>query len=139
MPLSTSSTTAPLSTRFKMEDRKRPAISSTDDIAPPSKRQAVNGGSKSKDDADAKEETWIEVSFIVATYFPCPNIVYRITASETSSSSASGDFISSRDLRSLCFKLSSRHFTHHLRTDARLCCHQRSIPPPPYTITSSRD
>lgn len=60
MPLSTSSTTAPLSTRFKMEDRKRPAISSTDDIAPPSKRQAVNGGSKSKDDADVKEETWIE-------------------------------------------------------------------------------
>lgn len=43
-----------------MEDRKRPAISSTDDIAPPSKRQAVNGGSKSKDDGDAKDEAWIE-------------------------------------------------------------------------------
>ncbi|KAI1777741.1 E3 ubiquitin-protein ligase BRE1 [Hypoxylon cercidicola] len=43
-----------------MEDRKRPAISSTDDIAPPSKRQAVNGGSKSKDDSDVKEEAWIE-------------------------------------------------------------------------------
>ncbi|XXH04849.1 hypothetical protein Hte_011271 [Hypoxylon texense] len=43
-----------------MEDRKRPAISSTDDIAPPSKRQAVNGGSKSKDDSDIKEEAWIE-------------------------------------------------------------------------------
>ncbi|KAI0883372.1 uncharacterized protein GGS22DRAFT_166802 [Annulohypoxylon maeteangense] len=59
MPLSTSPTTAPLSTRLKMEDRKRPAIS-TDDIAPPSKRQAVNGGSKSKDDGDAKDEAWIE-------------------------------------------------------------------------------
>ncbi|XDG01299.1 hypothetical protein ABKA04_000914 [Annulohypoxylon sp. FPYF3050] len=42
-----------------MEDRKRPAIS-TDDIAPPSKRQAVNGGSKSKDDGDTKDEAWIE-------------------------------------------------------------------------------
>ncbi|KAI6092425.1 E3 ubiquitin-protein ligase BRE1 [Hypoxylon rubiginosum] len=59
MPLSTSPTTVPLSTHVKMEDRKRPAISSTDDIAPPSKRQAVNGGSKSKDD-DVKEEAWIE-------------------------------------------------------------------------------
>ncbi|KAI1144183.1 E3 ubiquitin-protein ligase BRE1 [Hypoxylon sp. FL0543] len=60
MPLSASTVPAPLSTRLKMEDRKRPAISSTDEIAPPSKRQAVNGGSKSKDDTDAKEETWIE-------------------------------------------------------------------------------
>ncbi|KAI2468554.1 hypothetical protein F4781DRAFT_263725 [Annulohypoxylon bovei var. microspora] len=59
MPLSTSPTTAPLSTRLKMEDRKRPAIS-TDDIAPPSKRQAVNGSSKSKDDTDMKDEAWIE-------------------------------------------------------------------------------
>ncbi|KEY69648.1 hypothetical protein S7711_07688 [Stachybotrys chartarum IBT 7711] len=43
-----------------MEDRKRPAISSTDDMAPPSKRVAVNG-SKAKDDAlETKEETWIE-------------------------------------------------------------------------------
>ncbi|KAI0847838.1 E3 ubiquitin-protein ligase BRE1 [Daldinia vernicosa] len=60
MPLSTSPTTAPLSTRIKMEDRKRPAMSSADDMAPPSKRQAVNGGSKSKDDTDAKDEAWIE-------------------------------------------------------------------------------
>ncbi|KAF3065303.1 E3 ubiquitin-protein ligase BRE1 [Daldinia childiae] len=43
-----------------MEDRKRPAMSSADDMAPPSKRQAVNGGSKSKDDTDAKDEAWIE-------------------------------------------------------------------------------
>ncbi|KAI1735595.1 ubiquitin ligase protein BRE1 [Xylaria scruposa] len=43
-----------------MEDRKRPAVNSTDDIAPPSKRQAVNGGSKAKDDADTKDEAWVE-------------------------------------------------------------------------------
>ncbi|KAG4219298.1 hypothetical protein PC116_g32222, partial [Phytophthora cactorum] len=59
-------TTSPLSTRIKMEDRKRPAMSSADDIAPPSKRQAVNGSSKSKDDADAKDEAWIEVSLAAA-------------------------------------------------------------------------
>ncbi|KAL2133878.1 hypothetical protein VTI74DRAFT_1494 [Chaetomium olivicolor] len=44
-----------------MEDRKRPASSAVDDGAPPSKRQAVNGSSKSKDDSgDMKEEAWIE-------------------------------------------------------------------------------
>lgn len=44
-----------------MEDRKRPAISSADELAPPSKRVAVNG-SKAKDDAlEMKEESWIEV------------------------------------------------------------------------------
>ncbi|EAQ91286.1 hypothetical protein CHGG_03221 [Chaetomium globosum CBS 148.51] len=44
-----------------MEDRKRPASGAVDDYAPPSKRQAVNGGGKSKDDsADMKEEAWIE-------------------------------------------------------------------------------
>ncbi|KAH8162435.1 hypothetical protein CIB48_g5814 [Xylaria polymorpha] len=43
-----------------MEDRKRPAVNSTDDIAPPSKRQAVNGGSKAKEDADPKDEAWVE-------------------------------------------------------------------------------
>ncbi|TRX91360.1 hypothetical protein FHL15_007782 [Xylaria flabelliformis] len=61
MPSSTSPTVAPLSsTRIKMEDRKRPAVNSTDDIAPPSKRQAVNGGSKAKEDADTKDEAWVE-------------------------------------------------------------------------------
>ncbi|KAI8634842.1 E3 ubiquitin-protein ligase-like protein [Xylariaceae sp. FL1651] len=60
MPLSTSPTTAPLSTRVKMEDRKRPAVNSTDDIAPPSKRQAVNGGGKAKEDVDSKDEAWVE-------------------------------------------------------------------------------
>ncbi|KAJ4140901.1 E3 ubiquitin-protein ligase bre1 [Fusarium equiseti] len=43
-----------------MEDRKRPAINSADEIAPPSKRVAVNG-SKAKDDPlDMKEESWVE-------------------------------------------------------------------------------
>ncbi|KAI0527903.1 ubiquitin ligase protein BRE1 [Xylaria bambusicola] len=60
MPSSTSPTVAPLSTRVKMEDRKRPAVNSTDDIAPPSKRQAVNGSSKTKDDPDTKDEVWVE-------------------------------------------------------------------------------
>ncbi|KAI0377830.1 hypothetical protein F5Y04DRAFT_263352 [Hypomontagnella monticulosa] len=130
MPLSTSPTTAPLSTRVKMEDRKRPAISSTDDIAPPSKRQAVNGSSKSKDDTDVKEEAWIEVSVIVTTYSPRINVIGRTVVSNALSSSTLDDFTLARDLRSLCFKLSSGHSTHHLSTDARLCCHQRTIPPP---------
>ncbi|KAL1880619.1 E3 ubiquitin-protein ligase bre1 [Diaporthe australafricana] len=44
-----------------MEDRKRPAISNADDLAPPSKRHQVNGSSKSRDDAlDMKDEAWIE-------------------------------------------------------------------------------
>lgn len=45
-----------------MEDRKRPAVGTNDDMAPPTKRQAVNGGGRAKDDAgDSKEEAWIEV------------------------------------------------------------------------------
>ena len=45
-----------------MEDRKRPALSSADELAPPSKRVAVNGA-KTKDDAnEMKEEGWIDVS-----------------------------------------------------------------------------
>ncbi|KAI0603163.1 E3 ubiquitin-protein ligase BRE1 [Biscogniauxia sp. FL1348] len=43
-----------------MEDRKRPALTSADEIAPPSKRHAVNGSSKSRDDADVKDEAWVE-------------------------------------------------------------------------------
>ncbi|KAK0646286.1 BRE1 E3 ubiquitin ligase-domain-containing protein [Cercophora newfieldiana] len=60
MPIATSPSVPP-ATFSKMEDRKRPASNAVDDGAPPSKRQAVNGSSKSKDDAgDAKEESWIE-------------------------------------------------------------------------------
>ncbi|KAI1815287.1 E3 ubiquitin-protein ligase-like protein [Poronia punctata] len=60
MPPSTSPSVLPLSARVKMEDRKRPAVNGTDDIAPPSKRQATNGGSKSKEDNDTKDEAWVE-------------------------------------------------------------------------------
>ncbi|KYK57770.1 RING-12 protein [Drechmeria coniospora] len=43
-----------------MEDRKRPAIGSTDDLAPPSKRVAVNGAKVKDDSSEMKEEGWIE-------------------------------------------------------------------------------
>ncbi|TPX14290.1 uncharacterized protein E0L32_005486 [Thyridium curvatum] len=44
-----------------MEDRKRPALTNTDDLAPPSKRHQLNGGGKSRDDGgDTKDEAWIE-------------------------------------------------------------------------------
>lgn len=64
MPIATTPSVVPRPATFaKMEDRKRPASGAVDDGAPPSKRQAVNGGSKSKDDSgDMKEEAWIEVS-----------------------------------------------------------------------------
>ncbi|KAK3357129.1 BRE1 E3 ubiquitin ligase-domain-containing protein [Lasiosphaeria hispida] len=63
MPIATSTTALPRPATFiKMEDRKRPASGAVDECAPPSKRQAVNGSSKAKDDAgDMKEETWIDV------------------------------------------------------------------------------
>ncbi|KAK0711487.1 hypothetical protein B0H67DRAFT_291937 [Lasiosphaeris hirsuta] len=63
MPIATSPTALPRPATFvKMEDRKRPASGAVDECAPPSKRQAVNGSSKAKDDAgDMKEETWIDV------------------------------------------------------------------------------
>ncbi|RDA83478.1 hypothetical protein CP532_7043 [Ophiocordyceps camponoti-leonardi (nom. inval.)] len=61
MPLATPPTASPRpSTLVKMEDRKRPALAGAEDLAPPSKRVAVNG-SKAKDDAlEMKEESWIE-------------------------------------------------------------------------------
>ncbi|KAI0017323.1 E3 ubiquitin-protein ligase BRE1 [Xylariomycetidae sp. FL0641] len=43
-----------------MEDRKRPALGGADDLAPPSKRQAINGGAKVKDDPDMRDEAWVE-------------------------------------------------------------------------------
>jgi hypothetical protein len=71
MPIATSPSALPRPATFaKMEDRKRPASGAVDDCAPPSKRQAVNGSSKSKDDSgDMKEEAWIEVS--VSHDTPC--------------------------------------------------------------------
>jgi hypothetical protein len=70
MPLTATPSASPRpSTLAKMEDRKRPAISSADDLAPPSKRVAVNG-SKAKDDSlEMKEESWIEVSVCHTTVF----------------------------------------------------------------------
>ncbi|KAL5940819.1 E3 ubiquitin-protein ligase bre1 [Pyricularia oryzae] len=61
MPVATSSpAVSHPSGLSKMEDRKRPAISATDEIAPPSKRQAVNGTVKSRDDGESRDEAWIE-------------------------------------------------------------------------------
>ncbi|OAA54117.1 histone ubiquitinationc protein [Niveomyces insectorum RCEF 264] len=65
MPIATSPSvvSTSLSTVVKMEDRKRPAMADTDEYAPPTKRQAVNGsGSRSKEDAsnDCKDEAWLE-------------------------------------------------------------------------------
>ncbi|KAL0472965.1 hypothetical protein QR685DRAFT_157705 [Neurospora intermedia] len=65
MPVATSPSAVPRPTTVKMEDRKRPAANA-DDVAPPSKRQAVNGTSKSKDDSnDSREEAWIEDSLFI--------------------------------------------------------------------------
>ncbi|KAK7446204.1 BRE1 E3 ubiquitin ligase [Colletotrichum acutatum] len=46
-----------------MEDRKRPPISTAEDLAPPSKRhQSVNGSKSKGDSGDHAEEHWIEFS-----------------------------------------------------------------------------
>ncbi|KAK4204370.1 BRE1 E3 ubiquitin ligase-domain-containing protein [Triangularia verruculosa] len=62
MPVATSPSALPRPSSFaKMEDRKRPASGAVDEVAPPSKRQQVNGSGKSRDDSgDMKEEAWIE-------------------------------------------------------------------------------
>jgi hypothetical protein len=82
MPVATTPSDSPRpSTLVKMEDRKRSAIGSTDDLAPPSKRVAVNG-SKVKDDAlEMKEETWVDVS---ATPPPAAPRHLPVTSSSTS-------------------------------------------------------
>ncbi|ROW15017.1 hypothetical protein VPNG_03316 [Cytospora leucostoma] len=62
MPVATSPSAAlPTSPIVKMEDRKRPALNNSEDLAPPSKRHQVNGSSKSRDHAvDMGDEAWIE-------------------------------------------------------------------------------
>jgi len=62
MPVATSLAAVPRpATLVKMEDRKRPAVSAVDDLAPPSKRLNVNGAGKSRDDSgDKGEDAWIE-------------------------------------------------------------------------------
>lgn len=67
MPIATAPSAVPTrpSAVAKMEDRKRPAIADTDEYAPPSKRQAMNGGaSKVKEDPNGEhhDEAWLEVS-----------------------------------------------------------------------------
>ncbi len=92
MPLvpPTSITSRP-STSVKMEDRKRPAVSTPDDLAPPTKPQAVNGGGKSRDDGgDSKDEAWIEVRVTrppVAAASPRPCIAMHSAGCSGSGSS----------------------------------------------------
>jgi hypothetical protein len=52
----------PSSTIVKMEDRKRTASQSVDELAPPTKRQAVNGASKASADSDMPWKDDLEVS-----------------------------------------------------------------------------
>lgn len=64
MPVATTPSPSPrLASLPKMEERKRPAVSNADELAPPSKRHQSLNGSKSKTDpSDQPEEYWIEVS-----------------------------------------------------------------------------
>lgn len=63
MPIATSPSAVPRAAALvKMDDRKRPAVSAVDDLAPPSKRLNINGAGKSRDDSgDKGEDAWIEV------------------------------------------------------------------------------
>lgn len=49
------------STINMMEDRKRPAAQSNDELAPPTKRQAMNGTSKANTDQDMPWKDDLEV------------------------------------------------------------------------------
>ena len=82
MPIATSPSVPRPATFAKMEDRKRPASTAVDDSAPPSKRQAVNGSSKTKDDVAEKdkEELWIEVSLDSSL---APHSLYPYTISHS--------------------------------------------------------
>lgn len=73
----------PSATLSKMEDRKRPAVNSTDDLAPPSKRVAVNG-SKVKDEAlEMKEESWVEAYAKGAIYRQMQEYGRKATTAES--------------------------------------------------------
>ncbi|GAB0142465.1 E3 ubiquitin-protein ligase bre1 [Epichloe bromicola] len=66
-----------------MEDRKRPAMGGADDLAPPSKRVAVNG-SKTKDDAiELKEEGWVEAYTKGAIYRQMQEYSRKATTAES--------------------------------------------------------
>ncbi|ROT36006.1 BRE1 E3 ubiquitin ligase [Sodiomyces alkalinus F11] len=62
MPVATTPSASPrLASLPKMEERKRPAVSNADDLAPPSKRhQSLNGNKSKTDSNDQPEEYWIE-------------------------------------------------------------------------------
>lgn len=63
MPAAITPSSSPrLSSISKMEDRKRPAVGQADDVAPPSKRVAVNGAKVKDEGTEMKEESWVEVS-----------------------------------------------------------------------------
>lgn len=64
---------------IKMEDRKRSAGHSIDDIAPPTKRQATNGTSKASADSDMPWKDFIEVSLVVALEYVCLSIHANFT------------------------------------------------------------
>lgn len=115
MPIATSPSLPHPATFAKMEDRKRPASGAVEEGAPPTKRQAVNGSSKSKDDSgDSREETWIEVSltrhpFVVSllapffTHRPCRSSACLDTTLPNSPSrpSLGGALLTSRQPASL--------------------------------------
>jgi hypothetical protein len=67
MPVATTPSPSPLPSTFsKMEDRKRPAVGGAEDLAPPSKRVAVNGSKIKDEGSEMKEEGWVEVSRITS-------------------------------------------------------------------------
>lgn len=81
MPAVTTPSTSPRSSATsKMEDRKRPAVGSADDLAPPSKRLAVNGSKPKDDGPEMKEESWIEVSVARHVSAPQPGTLARCPA-----------------------------------------------------------
>lgn len=118
MPLTATPSASPRpSTLAKMEDRKRPAISSADDLAPPSKRVAVNG-SKAKEDAlEMKEEGWIEVS-VRPTPFPIASArgpSYRLATSPM----LLCEGLRTRDRRIFLSKSDAGPLAHQASDDAR--------------------
>jgi E3 ubiquitin-protein ligase BRE1 len=73
-------TVGPLpATIIKMEDRKRAAGQSVDDLAPPTKRQAMNGGSKVSVDADMPWKDDLEVSSSIFPLHTIPLLPWSTT------------------------------------------------------------
>ena len=62
---------------IKMEDRKRAAGQNVNDLAPPAKRQVVNGGSKTSHDADMPWKDDLEVRLTYITIYP--NMMHTTT------------------------------------------------------------